>query len=138
MQNKTTKLYHGGCHCGGVAFSVEAPLHLEVLRCNCSMCQKTGFEHLIVPKNRFHLQQGDDLLTTYSFHTHTAKHLFCQRCGVKSFYVPRSNPDGFSVNVRCLDPTEIDSISYDDFDGQNWEQHAASLAHLSQNENKAD
>ena len=53
------------------------------------------------------------------------------RFGVKSFYVPRSNPDGWSVNLRCLDPGTLESVVLEDFDGRNWEQHGAALAHLS-------
>jgi len=50
------------------------------------------------------------------------------------FYVPRSNPDGYSVNVRCLDPSTVKNINVSQFDGQNWEQHAGELSHLSSDE----
>jgi hypothetical protein len=122
----------GGCHCGRVRFEVRAPAQLRVQRCNCSICNMTGFEHLIVPASRFTLLQGRDALTTYRFGTGTAQHLFCSHCGIKSFYVPRSNPDGWSVNLRCLDPATIAGVDYEDFDGRNWEQHGAALASLSQ------
>ncbi|HEY0801017.1 MAG TPA: GFA family protein, partial [Steroidobacteraceae bacterium] len=89
----------GGCHCGRVRFEVIAPANLEVEECDCSVCSKAGFLHLIVPAERFKLLSGSDAITTYTFHTGVAKHLFCATCGVKSFYVPRSHPDGFSVNV---------------------------------------
>ena len=94
----------GGCHCGMVRFAVLAPDEVEVKECNCSVCRMTGFIHLIVEADRFRLLSGEDKLTTYRFNTGTAKHHFCSLCGIKSFYVPRSKPDGFSVNVRCLDP----------------------------------
>jgi hypothetical protein len=81
----------------------------------------SGFLHLIVPADRFHLLEGADALTTYSFHTHAARHLFCSVCGVKSFYVPRSHPDGISVNARCLDPRSIESLTTTVVDGKNWE-----------------
>lgn len=123
--------HKGGCHCGAVRFEVRAPAKVLVQKCNCSMCAKTGFEHLIVPAADFKLVSGEDMLTTYTFNTGVAKHLFCKRCGVKSFYVPRSNPDGFSVNLRCVDPGTITEVLYEDFDGQNWEKSGASLAHLS-------
>jgi len=55
-------------------------------------------------------------LSEYRFNTGTARHLFCRRCGVKSFYVPRSNPDGYSVNVRCLDPATIEHVEVEPFD----------------------
>jgi len=94
----------------------------------------TGFLHLIVPASRFRLLRGADALEAYSFNTGTARHLFCHRCGIKSFYVPRSNPDGYSVNVRCLDRSTIDGVTVEAFDGQNWEQSAATLRHLSRDE----
>ncbi|MFP5305323.1 MAG: GFA family protein [Gammaproteobacteria bacterium] len=121
----------GGCHCGRVRFEVRAPAQLRVQRCNCSICRMTGFEHLIVPAADFSLLAGADVLTTYSFNTGVARHLFCRVCGIKSFYVPRSNPDGYSVNLRCLDPGTIRGVDYEDFDGRNWEQHGHTLAQLS-------
>ena len=121
----------GGCHCGAVRFEAALPEHVEAQSCNCSICAKTGFVHVIVPESRFRLLQGADSLETYSFNTGVARHHFCRTCGVKSFYRPRSNPDGWSVNARCLDDAESLDISIEPFDGRNWEAHAASLAHLS-------
>ncbi len=126
--------HRGGCHCGAVAFEVDAPARLVVQECNCSICAMAGFLHLIVPASRFRLLRGADALETYSFNTGTARHLFCRRCGIKSFYVPRSNPDGYSVNARCLDRSTIESVTVEAFDGQNWERSAATLRHLSHDE----
>ncbi len=120
------------CHCGKIQIEVEAPADLEIQDCNCSMCTRTGFLHLIVPASRFRLVQGQDDLTCYTFNTGVAKHYFCKHCGCKPFYVPRSNPDGFSVNLRCIDRSTVNSVNITPFDGQNWEQHGATLAHLSQ------
>ncbi len=124
-------VHRGGCHCGAVRFEVEAPGDARVQECNCSMCSLTGYQHLIVPAARFRLLQGEDVLTTYRFNTGVAQHRFCSRCGIKSFYVPRSNPDGFSVNVRCLEPDTTGGFVYEKFDGRNWEANSASLRHLS-------
>lgn len=126
----------GGCHCGAVRFHAELPIREGEApvahACNCSMCHKVGFLHLIVPAANFELLQGGEQLSCYTFNTGVAKHYFCRRCGVKSFYIPRSNPDGYSINLRCVDnPPE--SIRVESFDGQNWEDNAASLAHLSKN-----
>jgi hypothetical protein len=115
----------GGCHCGRVRFEVMAPAKLEVADCNCSICSKYGYLHLIVPAERFKLISGRDSLSTYSFNTHVAKHYFCSNCGVKSFYVPRSHPDGISVNVRCIDSDTIESMSVQPFDGREWEKGRA-------------
>lgn len=122
--------YRGGCHCGRIRFEVLADEFLEVVRCNCSICSKSGFLHLIVPKSSFTLLSGDECMSRYSFNTGVAQHTFCRVCGIKAFYTPRSNPDGIDVNVNCLDtvPTSIDVVT---FDGQNWEQHAHTLEHKS-------
>jgi len=114
--------HRGGCHCGRVRFEVRAPAKLNVSECNCSVCAKSGYLHLVVPADRFQLLSGREVLTTYSFNTHTAKHLFCSICGIKSFYVPRSHPEGFSVNARCLDAGTVERITIQQLDGQNWEQ----------------
>ena len=116
------KTHTGGCHCGRVRFEVSAPARIDVTDCNCSMCTKAGYLHLIVPKDRFRLLSGEDALTAYQFNTGVAKHLFCRVCGIKSFYVPRSHPDAFSVNVRCLDEGTVDSMNVVKKDGRNWEK----------------
>lgn len=111
----------GGCHCGAVRLEVRAPARIDATRCNCSICAKAGFLHLIVDKAAFTLVSGADALSTYTFNTHAARHTFCKTCGVKPFYTPRSHPDGISVNINCLDPETIDAVTITDFDGQNWE-----------------
>lgn len=123
--------HRGGCHCGAVRFEVEAPQRIVATQCNCSICSQTGFLHLIVAASKFRIVAGEDRLTTYRFNTGTARHTFCSICGIKPFYVPRSNPDGWSVNVNCIDPETISDIEIVPFDGRNWEDHAADLAHLS-------
>lgn len=115
--------HKGHCHCGAVTFEVDAPADIQATQCNCSICSATGFLHLIVEGDKFHLLTGADNLTQYSFNSHTAKHLFCKTCGVKSFYIPRSHPNGFSVNVHCLDEDTIASVTIEDFDGANWEDN---------------
>jgi hypothetical protein len=120
----------GACHCGAVHFEVLLPAEVEVQSCNCSICRMTGYQHLIVPKSRFRLTGGAEALTTYVFNTGTARHLFCGVCGIKSFYVPRSHPDGYSVNFRCLDSEDFRSVLTTDFDGRTWERHIDELAPL--------
>lgn len=118
----------GGCHCGRVRVEVLAPPDLEVLDCNCSICARSGYLHLIVTKEQFRLLAGENDLVEYKFGTGTARHLFCRHCGVKSFYVPRSHPDGFSVNARCLDPTTITSMKIQPYDGRHWESAHKNLS----------
>jgi hypothetical protein len=108
---------------GRVRFDVTAPAKVTVSECNCSICSKAGYLHLVVPADRFKLLSGGDVLTTYTFNTQTAKHSFCSVCGIKSFYVPRSHPDGFSINARCLDPGTIEEMSVQPFNGREWEKH---------------
>lgn len=114
-------IHSGGCHCGRVRFEVTAPAAIEVAECNCSICVKTGYLHLIVPKSRFRLRADEESITAYTFNTGVAKHFFCKVCGIKSFYVPRSDPDGISVNARCLDPGTVTRMEVRPFDGRNWE-----------------
>jgi hypothetical protein len=129
----STRWIEGGCHCGAVRFcaAVDDEAAVTVQNCNCSMCAKTGFLHWIRPASRFRITRGQDQLSEYRFNTGTARHLFCRTCGVKSFYVPRSNPDGWSVNWRCLDDGHGIVPTFEDFDGQNWEAHGAALRALS-------
>ena len=117
-------VHSGGCHCGRVRFEVDAPADLELSDCNCSICTMTGYLHLKVPRTAFRLLEGADALTEYRFNTGVAQHVFCRHCGVKSFYVPRSHPDGISVNARCLDPGTVASTTVTPFDGRHWEANA--------------
>ncbi|MEF9977753.1 MAG: GFA family protein [Thermomonas sp.] len=120
----------GGCHCGRVRFEVDAAPGFEVLDCNCSICRMTGFLHLIVPASRFRLLAGADALVEYTFNTGTAKHRFCGHCGIKSFYVPRSHPHGFSVNACCLDDVDLAALNIIAFDDRDRDAAMASIAHL--------
>ena len=105
-------------------FEVRAPARLTVEECNCSICRKSGYLHLIVDRAHFRLLQGGEALSTYRFNTGTAQHLFCKVCGIKSFYVPRSHPDGYSVNARCLDPGTVKGMKVQKFNGAEWEKAA--------------
>jgi centromere protein V len=117
----------GGCHCGAVRFEVLAPDAIEAKECNCSICAKSGYLHYHVEKDQFRLLSGADKITTYTFNTGTAQHHFCSVCGIKSFYVPRSKPDGYSVNVRCFDDGQVSVARITLFDGQHWEDAFAAM-----------
>ncbi len=129
--NPPEATHRGGCHCGAVAFEVDAPAQIEALDCNCSICSKSGFLHLIVPRAHFRLLRGEDVLVDYRFGTGVAVHRFCKRCGIKSFYIPRSNPDGVDVNVRCLDRSTIAELRVSLFDDSDRDAATAAIAHLS-------
>ena len=112
----------GGCHCGAIRFRVKVQEY-KAIDCNCSICTKKGFLHLIVEKQDFELLSGQEQLATYTFNTKTAKHHFCKVCGMHPFYIPRSHPDGVDVNVRCLDGQPLQSFAIEPFDGEKWEEN---------------
>jgi hypothetical protein len=115
--------HQGGCHCGRVRFEVLAPTVINVGQCNCSICSKSGHLGMIVPQDRFTLKSGEESLIEYTFDSGVAKHRFCKFCGIKSFYIPRSHPDGVSINARCLDPGTVEDMKIKQFDGKNWERY---------------
>src|SRR4051794_40496510 len=119
-------IVRGGCHCGGVRFEAQLPEPpVPALDCNCSVCAKTGFLHVMVPHEDFELVTGREVLASYRFGPGVAEPLFCTICGVKSFYQPRSHADCWSLNAYCFDePVEL---AVEDFDGRNWEQAKAQL-----------
>lgn len=128
----TPEVVEGGCHCGAVRYRVTVRSR-EAVECNCSICAKKGFLHLIVPENDFELLRGADAITTYTFGTHTAKHHFCGHCGIHSYYRPRSHPDEVDVNVHCLDGMNPDDFRFTSFDGRNWEASVKKLRELHRN-----
>ena len=125
-----TNTYQGGCHCHDIRFNLHLEKAIEstaITSCNCSMCEKTGYLHLIIPKDQFQLDGDWDKLTNYQFNKKIAKHYFCKQCGIKSFYQPRSHPDCWSVNVRCLDNYSELGLDIDNFDGKNWEKNIGKI-----------
>ena len=131
MNTPAPVTHRGGCHCGRVRFEVQAPAQVQALDCNCSICRMSGFLHLIVPARQFRLLSGADALVEYTFNTGAARHRFCRHCGIKSFYIPRSHPDGIDVNVRCLDPGTVTQLTVTAFDDGNRAAATAAIAHLS-------
>lgn len=115
--------FTGGCHCGAVRFQIQLPDDVEVLDCNCSICTKKGILHVIVPDADFTWLAGENVISTYTFGTHTAKHMFCPRCGIHPCYRPRSHPDAWDINVRCLDDAPLDRWRIRVFDGRRWEDN---------------
>lgn len=122
----TIETYEGGCHCRAVRFRVDVETH-DALDCNCSICRMKGFLHLIVEAERFTLLSGSESLTTYTFNTGVAKHMFCRVCGIQPFYRPRSHPEGWDVNVHCLDGDARSKFRIVPFDGENWEANVATI-----------
>lgn len=119
--------YSGGCHCQAIRFTVEVDEKERVV-CNCSICHMKGYWHVIVPARALTIHRGRSHLTEYRFGTRTAQHLSCASCGITPFYVPRSHPDGWSVNGRCFDdPEEVATWPEVPFDGRHWEDNIHTL-----------
>lgn len=125
--NRGNLEYRGGCHCGAVRFRFLGPERLDVLECNCSICAMTGYLHVTVPHAAFTLLTPVDALSDYRFGSGRAQHLFCRACGIKSYYQPRSHPDCWSVNLRCIDGGAGHVGALERFDGRHWEQAVANL-----------
>ena len=113
--------YLGNCHCKAIKFEFYCEKKINLIKCNCSICSYTNYLHLIIPHQNFKLHSGKSMLKKYMFETKKALHLFCQKCGIKSFYQPRSHPESYSVNFRCLEnPPQIRRIIQ--FNGKNFEE----------------
>ena len=122
--------YEGSCHCGAVRFAITSNF-TELTSCDCSICRRKNALMVKVHESRFELLAGEDHLSEYRFHTGSARHLFCRHCGIKSFYVPRSHPDGYSINARCLDEGTVTAVNVVPFDDANRAAATAQIAHLS-------
>ncbi|MEM1231226.1 MAG: GFA family protein [Pseudomonadota bacterium] len=123
----TLQTMTGGCHCGAVRFRARVDPDARVLACNCSICLSVGFLHVIVPRENFELLSDWEDLALYQFNSGVARHWFCPTCGVKAFYRPRSHPDGISINARCIDGIDLDTLNIEPFDGRNWEANVAGI-----------
>ena len=125
-------IHTGDCHCGKIQFEVESDSDISLIRCNCSICDRFGYLHLTIPQRLVTLKSGWEDVCLYTFNSGIAQHYFCKICGVKPFYVPRSNPDCYSINFRNVDKSTFGKVTIEDFDGLNWEANDGNLAHLSE------
>ncbi len=107
--------YHGGCHCGRIAFDVEGDLK-QVVECNCSICAKRAYLHWSVPREHFRLTSPEANIATYTFKSGRVKHQFCPVCGVAPLCI--TGPDKVNVNARCLDGVEAAALEVKHFDGR--------------------
>ena len=108
--------YKGSCHCGKVQFEVDLDLdHARV--CDCSLCVKRGALNHRVEDSDIRIITPLDELTLYQWHTKTAKDYFCPICGILPFRRPRTAPEKWTVNVRCLDGVDVDSIPIEQVHG---------------------
>jgi len=117
----------GSCHCAAIKFTFKAPARMTMTRCNCSICRSCAFLHIFIDQKDVTLLSGDTVLTSYRFGTRSAQHMFCPICGIKPLYRPRSHPNSYSINYRCIRPGTLTISEIIDFDGVNWDQNIASL-----------
>jgi hypothetical protein len=103
------QIYKGSCHCGKVQFEVDLELdHVRV--CDCSLCRKRGALNYRVEEADLRIITPLEEMTLYQWHTKTAKDYFCPCCGILPFRRPRTAPELWTVNVRCLDGVDPNSI----------------------------
>jgi hypothetical protein len=116
--------HSGSCHCGDIQFEVMAPSNITIWECNCSNCRMRRNVHLVVPKSALTVKDEKmwDRLAEYRYGTGTARHLFCARCDITPFYVPRSNPDGWGISFQCISGGTVSSVEVKQFDGLRWEE----------------
>ncbi|NRB36974.1 MAG: GFA family protein [Pseudomonadales bacterium] len=114
-------LYKGSCHCGSIQFEVEFSL-TKTVTCNCSICSKTGAAYTSVQDDKLQITEGKDQLSLYQFGSKTAKHYFCEQCGIHPFLRPRISPELWAVNLRCIEGLDVNDYPSKMFDGVNWEQ----------------
>jgi len=124
MNTRTT--YQGSCHCGRVAFELDAKLDY-VMECTCSLCRRVGALWHGTSDANLRISAGESELVLYQFNTMTAKHYSCRHCGVHPFSRPRLDPSRWAVNVRCIDDIDLSSLPLKRFDGANWERAAQDL-----------
>lgn len=101
--------YEGACHCGAVRFAIRTDFP-ELTTCDCSICSRKNALMVKVHESAFELLAGEDHLTEYRFHTHTARHFFCRTCGIYPFHRKRVTPDFVGINVFCLEAFSFEGI----------------------------
>lgn len=94
------------CHCGAVSFEATLRGGFEsIRRCTCSYCRMRGAVVAMAEMGGVEILQGEDALTSYRFHTGSAEHFFCSRCGIYTHHQRRSDQSLYAVNVACLKGT---------------------------------
>ena len=112
-------IYHGGCHCGRIAFEVEGEID-AALSCNCSICARKGSLLWFVAREQLRLHTPEEAASSYSFHRHVIRHRFCPQCGIHPYGEGGDLRGGWiaAINLRCVDGLDLDSIPVHHFDGR--------------------
>ena len=114
-----TQSLNGSCHCGAIAFAVDAD-PASAMQCNCSICSRLGAIWAFTPKAQFKLTKGEGKQGDYQFNKHVLHHRFCPTCGIES-YAEAKGPDGtdmVGINLRCVEGLDVSKLSPKQFDGR--------------------
>jgi hypothetical protein len=134
----TVKTYTGSCHCGAVKYEADLDLEKGTGKCNCTFCFKSRLWGMIIKPQAFRLLSGEAVLKDYQGHAQGPHHLFCSRCGVRSFergFLEVIGGEYYTVNVACLDgvdPRALAAAPVNYYDGLNnaWQQRPEFTGHL--------
>lgn len=109
------------CHCGRIAFEIDAELPEDVVSCNCSICARKGHWLWFVPRAQLRLLTPEADLASYTFNKHHIQHHFCDKCGCSPFSEgadPASGEQSAAVNVRCIEGVDLGRFKVQEFDGK--------------------
>ncbi len=112
------KTYAGSCHCGDVTFEVDGDF-TEGTVCNCSMCSRAGWKLCFVGEDAMRISHEAEAVTDYQFGAKHIHHLFCSRCGVRSYGYGHDG-DGqkmYAINLRCLAGFNAEAAGTVHYDG---------------------
>jgi hypothetical protein len=109
----------GSCHCGKIAYSLNADSPTEAIECNCSICRRKGHLLAFFTPDKFTLDTSRDDIAVYTFNKHVIRHQFCKVCGCAPFS-EGVGPDGqamVAINLRCVEGIDLSKIRITPFDG---------------------